>query len=84
MGRYLRPIIGVLSIPLLTYGTYTYALDAQRGIRHEFTGRRAGVKQLLAAAGEALGPTPTLVVGGLLTAAAIAWLVVSIRNEHRS
>ena len=45
MGSSLRPILGVLSIPLLTYGVYTYALDAQRGVRPEFTGRRARTRR---------------------------------------
>lgn len=38
------PILGLIAAPLLTWGTYTTALQIQGGAQVEITGRRAAAK----------------------------------------
>ena len=75
------PIIGLIVAPLLTWLTYATALHIQDGTYKEPTGRRALQKKLLAGAAEALGPTGSLLVGGLLCAGMVAWLVVTLKKR---
>lgn len=78
------PILSLILAPIFMMGLYQSATDAQNGVRREFTGRRAGLRKLLAAAGEALGPTGSLVVGGVLIALALVWLVITIKQRQSS
>lgn len=78
------PIIGLLVAPLLTWVTWSTALDIQGGTYREPTGRRAGAKKLFAWIAEALGPTGVLVVGGLVCAGMVAWLIVTLKKRKEA
>lgn len=56
-------LLGMALISVLTFGFRAVALDAQNGEHYEATGRRSGIKQLVANAAEALGPTGVTVLG---------------------
>ncbi len=75
------PILGLIAAPLLTWGTYTTALQIRSGAHVEITGRRALTKRLFAWAAETLGPTGVLVAGGLATAAMLAWLILTLKRR---
>ena len=75
------PLIGLVAVPLLTWVTYSTALQIQSGAHVEYTGRRALTKRALAWAAEALGPTGVLAVGGLLTAGMVAWLIFTLKQR---
>lgn len=77
------PIVGLLVTAVLTVVTYLTAVDIQGGVHREYTGRRAGTKKLFAAIAEALGPTGVLMVGGLISAALVGWLVWTIRQRGK-
>jgi hypothetical protein len=80
MGRIKGPLFGLLAAGLLTWTTYSTALETQGGVHREYTGRRAGLKQLFAWLADLLGPTGVLVAGGLIIAACVAWLVLSLKK----
>jgi hypothetical protein len=75
------PILGVIIAPLLTWASYSTAVQIQDGIRFEYSGRRAGLKQLMAWLAETLGPAGSLVVGGLVSAGMVAWLIVTLKKR---
>ena len=75
------PIIGLIAAPLLTWLSYATALQIRSGTYHEPTGRKALQKKLIAGVAEALGPTGSLVVGGLVCAGMVAWLVVTLKKR---
>ncbi len=77
------PILGVIFVPLITFGMYSAALEAQSGGMREFSGRNAALKSLIYSAGSALGPTGSLVVGAVLALAAIGWLVMTIQKRRQ-
>lgn len=74
------PILSMFIVGCLTFAMYDCAVKAQQGIHNEATGRRAGVKMLLIAAGEGLGTTGTLILGGVLELALVGWAVSMIKN----
>ncbi|HEX7899895.1 MAG TPA: hypothetical protein VF950_19150 [Planctomycetota bacterium] len=78
------PIIGLIAAPLLTWATYSTAIDIQNGVQHEYTGRRAGTKKLFAFFAESLGPTGVLVVGGAICLGMIAWLVFTLKKRKEA
>lgn len=57
----------VIFIPILTWVCRGMALDAESGVHYEASGRRSGIKQLLANVVETLGPTWVTVIGVLAT-----------------
>lgn len=78
------PLVGTLVCGGLTWVMWSTAVDAQAGIHREYHGRRSGIKQLLASAAESLGPTGSLVVGGLLTLGMIGWLVYTLKQRGKA
>lgn len=56
-------LLGVVIIPILTWVLREMAIDAQNGEHYVATGRRSGLKQLVANAVEALGPTGVTIIG---------------------
>ena len=77
------PIIGVILVPIITYAMYAAAIETQAGAVHEFHGKNAAIKSLIYSAGGTLGTTGSLVVGGVLSLAMLAWLILSIKNKKR-
>jgi len=61
----LMNLLGVGLISLLTFGFRSVAVDAQNGEHYVATGRRSGIKQLVANAAEALGPTGVTALGAI-------------------
>lgn len=80
MGALKTPAILIFVVGFLTYAMYESASAAERGEHHVASGRRAGVKQLVINAGEAVGPTGTLAIGGLLELALVGWIVAIVRG----
>ena len=78
------PIIGLIIAPILSWATYSTALDIQGGTYREPTGRRAGLKKLFAWIAESLGPTGVLVVGGLVCAGMVAWLILTLKKRKEA
>jgi hypothetical protein len=78
------PIIGMLVAPVLTWLAYSTAVSLQAGEEIKTTGRRAGLKALFVAVAETLGPTGSLVVGGIITAAMVAWLVYALGQRKKA
>lgn len=66
---------------MLSWSLYTTAVQIQSGAYVEYTGRRALTKRLLAWIAGTLGPTGVLVVLGLITAAMVAWLVLTLKKR---
>ena len=60
-------LLGVVAIPVFTWVFRGMALEAEQGIHYEASGRRSGIKQLLANVVEALGPFWVTVIGVLAT-----------------
>ncbi len=56
-------LLGVIAIPLFTWVFRDMAIDAQNGIAYEASGRRSGLKSLLADFVEMIGPTGVLIIG---------------------
>ncbi len=77
------PIVGTLLCGGLTWVMWSIATDAQAGIHREYHGRPAGVKQLLSSLAESLGPTGSLVAGGLLTAGMLGWLIHTLVQRKK-
>ena len=77
------PMIAVLAAPLLTFVTYSSAVKSAAGESLEVTGRRRAVKQLIISVGETLGPTGSLVVGGVATILAVIWLIYTILAQQK-
>ncbi len=78
------PLVGTLVCGGLTWVMWSTAVDAQAGIHKDYHGRRSGIKQLLASVAESLGPTGSLVVGGLLTLGMIGWLVYTLKQKGKA
>jgi hypothetical protein len=78
------PIIGLIAAPLLTWATYSTAIDLQNGVHHEYSGRRAATKKLFAFIAESLGPTGVLVVGGAVCVGMVAWLVLTLKKRKEA
>lgn len=78
------PIIGLVVAPLATWLAYGTALQIQSGTYKEPTGRRILYKKIFAGIAETLGPTGTLVVGGLLCAGMVAWLVLTLKKRKEA
>lgn len=74
------PILCMFIVGCLTFAMYDCAVKASQGIKNEATGRRAGVKMLVIAAGESLGTTGSLALGGVLELALLGWAVSMVRN----
>lgn len=62
------PLIFVGVVGLLTWLTYGMAVELAAGHPVEVSGRRRFYKEALAWAAETLGPTGTLIAGGVLVA----------------
>ena len=75
------PILGLIIAPILTFGAYMTAVEIEHGVRHEYTGRRAGVKMLFAWIAESLGSTGVIVAGGLICAGMVAWLILTLKKR---
>ena len=75
------PLVSIVVVLIATSGIYQGATDATQGIEREFTGRRSGLRKLLYEAGGSLGESGTLLLGGVLLLAAIAWLVVTLKQR---
>ena len=58
-------LTGVVIISIFTWIFRGMAMDAQNGEHYVASGRRSGLKQLLANAVEALGPTGVTIIGAL-------------------
>ena len=78
------PLIGLVAAPLLTWLMYAEARQIEAGIRHEYTGRRAGAKKLFALVAETLGPTNTLLVGGAVCVGMVVWLIVTLKKRKEA
>jgi hypothetical protein len=78
------PIIGLIGAPLLTWLTYATALQIEAGTYKEPTGRKVLYKKMLAGAAEALGPSGSLAVGGLVCAGMVAWLIVTLKKRKEA
>ncbi|MEM6343898.1 MAG: hypothetical protein AAF927_08460 [Bacteroidota bacterium] len=63
MQPLLLNILALVLIPVFTWVARGMAIDAQNGIEYQATGRRSGLKQLLASAVEFIGPTGVLILG---------------------
>lgn len=83
MPRLEGPIGALIVVPVLTLVTYSSAVKSAAGEPLEVSGRRQTLKQLIVSAGESLGPTGCLVVGGVATILAIIWLVVTVRVRQK-
>ena len=75
------PIVGLIVAPILTWLTWSTAVDLQNGIHPQYTGRRTIVKRLLASIAESLGPTGVLLVGGAVCLGMAAWLVMTLKRR---
>jgi hypothetical protein len=78
------PIIGTILAPIITIAMYFSALEAQSGATREFTGRNAAIKSLIYSLGGTIGPVGSIIVGGLISVAMIAWLIVSIKKGRET
>jgi len=58
-------VLGILAIPLFTWIARGMAIDAQNGESYEATGRRSGMKNLVANVIESIGPTGITIIGVL-------------------
>ncbi len=76
-------LLGIIVIGGLTWVFRGIAIDAQNGIEFEATGRRSGIKNLLASGAEMLGPTGVLLVG-LAGVAYVAYLAYNRYNKPAS
>jgi len=77
------PIIGVIIAPIITFAMYTSAVEAQTGAIHEFTGKHAAIKSLIYSLGSSLGPIGSLIAGGVVSLAMIAWLISAIKKRRQ-
>ncbi len=59
-------LAGAIAVGVITWGGRSMAIDLQNGEEYVATGRRSGLKQLMATAIEALGPNGVLIVGSVL------------------
>lgn len=71
-------LLGVICIPIFTWIFRGMAVDAQNGEEYVATGRRSGLKNLLASAVEAIGPTGVLIIGLL----GLAYMVYRTYNRY--
>jgi hypothetical protein len=78
------PLIGIVAAPLLTWATCSMAVSIQAGEEIRISGRRSSYKRLFAWLAETLGPTGSLVAGGLLTLAMAAWLVLTLKARAKA
>lgn len=89
VDEYTRPRAAVGSVAALTVigvGTFLLAKGAaaiQAAEHLEITGRRAGLKKLLAGTLDTLGPTGVSVIGGILALLALLVLVQRLREPPR-
>lgn len=74
-------LLAAIIIPIITFGAFMEARDAERGIQHEYHGRRAGQKAAVAAAAKALGPGGSLALGGIATLIAGGLLFLRIQER---
>lgn len=58
-------LLGLTGVGIFTWVCYGMAVDAENGEHYVATGRRSGIKQLLANLVEAIGPTGVLIIGVL-------------------
>lgn len=82
MPSLMSPIVGIAFSSLATYGMYAAAIDIQAGGDRHFSGRHAGVKNLIYSVGGSLGPTGSLVVGGIVVALTVLWLASVLKKRR--
>jgi hypothetical protein len=69
-----------IAIPIGTWIFRGMAIDAQNGEHYVATGRRSGLKNLLASAVEAIGPTGVTILGFL----ALAYMLYRTYNRYKN
>lgn len=77
------PIIGVILAPIITLAMYMAAVEVQAGGVHEFTGKNAAIKNLIYSLGGTLGPTGSIIVGGLISLVMVVWLITVIKKKRQ-
>ena len=73
-------LLGVVAIPLFTWVMRDMAIDAQHGIEYEASGRRSGLKNLLADFVEMIGPMGVTAIGVL----GLAYMVYVTYNRYQN
>ena len=79
------PVLLMVLVGFLTFGMYSAASDAEKGIAApEFRCRRSGMKTLVTSIGRSAGTTGVLALGGALELGIAVWLVMMIKNGDTS
>jgi hypothetical protein len=79
-----KPLIATLLSTIFGFGLFMTSRQIEEGIHHEYSGRRAGSQQAMAALAEELGPTGSLLVWLGATGASGLWLAISIKKRKMS
>ena len=75
-----KPLLSVVGIALVTFLLSSAAAELESGETATISGRRRGLKRLLVAILDIIGPTGVYILGGLAFLAAVAWLYRRVTN----
>ena len=79
----LAPLVTVAVFAFITWALYMAATGLAEGEDADTSGRNAALKAVTVLVLDLLGPTGVVIVGGLITAIAVAWGVARIRKPPR-
>lgn len=78
------PIITFIVVALLSFALYQSSLDIAAGGMREFYGKNAGIKSLIQSLAGTLGTTGSMIVGGVLTLAAVLLVVRAVIKRQQA
>lgn len=78
------PVLTAVIVGLLSFALYEYAAQIERGETPRATGRRAGVKMMLAGLAGVVGTKGSLAIGALAELGVVAWGVQMVRSGATS
>ena len=77
------PLLGTIIFAIITIAMYCAAIDVQQGGMQDFSGKHATIKKGIYSIGSSLGPTGSLVVGGIITLGMVVWLIITLRKRKQ-
>ena len=78
-----KPLIATLLSAIFGFSLFGTARQIEDGIRHEYSGRRSGAKEAMAAVAEGLGTKGCLIVWIAATGISGLWLGIAIKRKNK-